>query len=96
MDHKIASILSYDAFKAWRIAQLKELLNVSYVWPSQGLYNSLVYFQNMHNKLLRIYIFYQVFNKIMVKNKYPTSLIEDLFDQLEDSRWFTKFNLISR
>ena len=39
---------------------------------------------------------YRALNKLTVKNKYPISLIADLFDQLGGARWFTKLDLRSR
>ena len=38
---------------------------------------------------------YRALNKLTVKNKYPISLIADLFDQLGGARWFTKLDLRS-
>ncbi|GMI70618.1 hypothetical protein HRI_000731100 [Hibiscus trionum] len=38
---------------------------------------------------------YRALKKLTVKNKYPISLITDLFDQLGGTRWFTKLDLRS-
>ena len=36
---------------------------------------------------------YRALNTVTVKNKYPISLIVDLFDQLGRAKYFTKLNL---
>jgi hypothetical protein len=38
---------------------------------------------------------YQALNKIMVKNRYPLPLIDDLLDQLKNVVYFTKLDLCS-
>ena len=38
---------------------------------------------------------YRALNKVTIKNKYPISLIADLFDQLGRARYFTKLDLRS-
>ena len=38
---------------------------------------------------------YRKLNKVTVKNKYPIPRIDDLFDQLQDSRHFLKIDLRS-
>jgi len=44
---------------------------------------------------LRLCINYQELNRVTVKNKYPLSRIDDLFDQLTGSSVFSKINLRS-
>lgn len=36
---------------------------------------------------------YRELNKVMIKNKYPLSRIDNLFDQLQGSRVYSKINL---
>ena len=38
---------------------------------------------------------YQQLNKVTIKNKYPLPIIDDLFDQLQGSRFFSKIDLRS-
>ncbi|PKI77580.1 hypothetical protein CRG98_002034 [Punica granatum] len=38
---------------------------------------------------------YRALNKLTVKNKYPISLIANLFDQLGEAQWFSKLDLRS-
>ncbi|GJZ74519.1 putative reverse transcriptase domain-containing protein [Tanacetum coccineum] len=43
----------------------------------------------------RMCIDYREFNKLTVKNRYPLPRIDDLFDQLQGSQFFSKINLRS-
>lgn len=45
--------------------------------------------------LLRMCIDYQQLNKFTIKNKYPLSRIDDLFDQLQGASHFFKIDLRS-
>ena len=44
---------------------------------------------------LRICVDYRQLNCVMIKNKYPLSRIDDLFDQLKGSSYFLKIDLRS-
>ena len=39
---------------------------------------------------------YRKLNKVTIKNKYPVPKIDDLFDQLQGSSFFSKIDLCSR
>ena len=45
---------------------------------------------------LRLCVDYQKMNKMIVKNRYPLPRIDDLFDQLGGSRYFSKIDLRPR
>ena len=42
---------------------------------------------------LRLCVDYRRLNHVMIKNKYPLPIIEDLFDQLKGSKYFSKIDL---
>ena len=44
---------------------------------------------------MRMCIDYRELNKVMIKNRYPLSRIDDLFDQLQGARFFSKIDLRS-
>ena len=44
---------------------------------------------------LRMYIDYRMLNSVTMKNKYPLPRIDDLFDQLQSTRVFSKIDLRS-
>jgi hypothetical protein len=41
----------------------------------------------------RMCIDYQALNEVIIKNKYPLPIIEDLFDQLRGASMFSKIDL---
>ena len=73
--------------------QLTELLDMVFIQPSKNPYDASVLFQKKHDGSLRMCIDYRALNKVMVKNKYPISLIADWFDQLGRARYFMKLDL---
>jgi hypothetical protein len=52
-----------------------------------------VLFMKKKDGTLRLCIDFKHFNKVTVKNKYPLSRIDGLFDQLKDSKIFLKIDL---
>ena len=44
---------------------------------------------------LRMCIDYRQLNKVTIKNKYPLPRIDDLFDQLQGAKWFSKIDFSS-
>ena len=54
-----------------------------------------VLFVKKKDGTLRLCIDYRELNKIIIKNKYPLPRIDDLFDQLQGPRVFSKIDLRS-
>ena len=50
-------------------------------------------FAKKKDKTLRLYIDYRQLNKVIIKNRYPLSRIDDLFDQLRGARVYSKIDL---
>ena len=63
--------------------QLQELLEKGFIRSSTSPWGASVLFVNKKDGILRLCINYRELNKVTVKNKYPLSRINDLFDQLQ-------------
>ncbi|WMV49637.1 hypothetical protein MTR67_043022 [Solanum verrucosum] len=72
--------------------QLKELLDNSFIKPSISLWGAQVLFVKKKDGSLRTCIGYRQLNKVTIKNKYPIPRIDDLFDQLQGSSFFSKID----
>ncbi|TYK18897.1 pol protein [Cucumis melo var. makuwa] len=75
--------------------QLQELLDKGFIWPSVSPWGAPVLFVKMKDGSMRLCIDYRELNKVTVKNKYPLSRIDDLFDQLQGATVFSKIDLRS-
>ena len=75
--------------------KLKELLDKGFIRPSISPWGAPVLFVRKKDGSLRMCIDYRLFNKVTIKNKYPIPRIDDLFDQLQGARHFTKIDLRS-
>ncbi|GKA96560.1 putative reverse transcriptase domain-containing protein [Tanacetum coccineum] len=67
-------------------AQLQELQNKGFIRPSHSPLGAPVLFVKKKDGALRMCIDYKELNKLTVKNRYPLSRIDDLFDQLQGAR----------
>ncbi|GKF03807.1 putative reverse transcriptase domain-containing protein, partial [Tanacetum coccineum] len=65
--------------------QLKELLEKGFFRPSSSPWGAPVLFVKKKDGSFRTCIDYRELNKLTVKNRYPLSRIDDLFDQLQGS-----------
>ena len=54
-----------------------------------------ILFAKKKDRTLRICIDYRQLNKVTIKNKYPLPRINDLFDQVGESKVFSKLDLRS-
>nr|GEY84448.1 putative reverse transcriptase domain-containing protein [Tanacetum cinerariifolium] len=75
--------------------QLKELYDKGFIRPSSFPWGASVLFVKKKDGSFRMRIDYRELNKLTVKNRYPLPRIDDLFDQLQRSQFFSKINLTS-
>jgi hypothetical protein len=73
--------------------QIDELLEKGYIRPSVSPWAAPVLFVEMKDGIKRMCIDYRSLNEVTVRNKYPLSQIEDLFDQLRGASVFSKIDL---
>ena len=69
--------------------QLEELLEKKYIRPSVFPWGAPVLFVKKEKGTLGLCIDYRQLNKVTVKNKYPLSRIDDLFDQMKGEKVFS-------
>ena len=70
--------------------QQQELLDKGFIRPSTSPWGALVLFAKKKDKTLRLCIDYRQLNRVTIKNRYPLSRIDDLFDQLRGARVYSK------
>ncbi|GKA37276.1 putative reverse transcriptase domain-containing protein [Tanacetum coccineum] len=75
--------------------QLKELQDKGFMRPSSSPWGAPVLFVKKKDGSIRMCIDYREQNKLTIKNCYPLPMIDDLFDQLQRSRYFSKIDLRS-
>ena len=76
-------------------ALLKDLLDKGFIRPNISPWGAPVLFVKKKNGCLRISIDCRQLTKVTIKNKYPLSRIDDLFDRLRGPSYFTKIDLRS-
>nr|GEV30988.1 putative reverse transcriptase domain-containing protein [Tanacetum cinerariifolium] len=72
--------------------QLKELLEKGFICLSSSPWGASVLFVKKKDDSFRMCIDYQELNKLTVKNRYPLSRIDDLFDQLQGLSVYLKID----
>ena len=75
--------------------QLQELLDKGFIRPSTSPWGAPVLFAKKHDGSLRLCVDYRLLNRVTIKNKYHLPRIDELFDQLGGSRYFSKIDLRS-
>jgi hypothetical protein len=75
--------------------QIDELSEKGYIRPSTSPWATPVLFVEKKDGTRRMCIDYLALNEVTIKNKYPLSRIEDLFDQLRGANMFSKIDLRS-
>ncbi|GKD11233.1 putative reverse transcriptase domain-containing protein [Tanacetum coccineum] len=75
--------------------QLQELSDKGFIRPGSSPWGAPVLFVKKKDGSFRMCIDYRELNKLTVKNRYPLSRIDDLFDQLQGSSVYSKIDLRS-
>ncbi|GJZ40056.1 putative reverse transcriptase domain-containing protein [Tanacetum coccineum] len=75
--------------------QLQELQDKGFIRPSHSPWGEPVLFVKNKDGFFCMCIDYRELNKLTVKNRYHLPRIDDLFDQLQGSRYFSKIDLRS-
>jgi hypothetical protein len=75
--------------------QLEEILKKGYIRPSVSPCGAPVLFVKKKDGTLRLCIDFRQLNKVTIKNKYPLPRIDDIFDQLKDTKISSKLDLRS-
>ena len=73
--------------------QVHELLDKGFLRPSTSPWGAPVLFAKKKGKTLRLCIDYRQLNRVMIKNRYPLPMIDDLFDQLRGALVYSKIDL---
>ena len=75
--------------------QVQELETLGFVLSSTSPWGAPVLFVKKKDGTQRLCIDYRELNKVTIKNRYPFLSIDDLFDQLQRVRVFSKIDLRS-
>ncbi|CAF1640944.1 unnamed protein product, partial [Didymodactylos carnosus] len=75
--------------------QLTELVEKGYIRPSKSPYGAPVLFAKKKDGSLRMCVDYRALNKITIKNKYPLPRIDEMLDQLNGAKIFSRLDLRS-
>ncbi|MGI4157016.1 reverse transcriptase family protein, partial [Klebsiella pneumoniae] len=75
--------------------QIDDLLNKGFIRRSKSPWSAPALFVAKKDGSMRMCIDYRKLNRVTVKNKYPIPRIDDLFDQLRGSSFFSKIDLRS-
>ena len=76
-------------------AQVQELVDGGFIRPSLSPWGAHVLFVKKKDGTWRLCVDYRQLNKVTIHNKYPLPRIDDLFDQLQGAKLFSKIGLRS-
>jgi hypothetical protein len=69
------------------------MLSKGLICPSASPWGSPVLFVDKRDGTIRLCVDYRKLNEVIIKNKYPLPKIEELFDQLDGAKVFSKIDL---
>nr|GFB72406.1 putative reverse transcriptase domain, aspartic peptidase domain protein [Tanacetum cinerariifolium] len=75
--------------------QLQKMLENGFIRPSVSPWGAPVLFVKKKDGSMPLCIDYRELNRITIRNRYPLSRIDDLFDQLQGAKYFSKIDLRS-
>ncbi|GJS22210.1 putative reverse transcriptase domain-containing protein [Tanacetum coccineum] len=75
--------------------QLQELSDRGFIRPSSSPWGAPILFVKKKDGSFQMCIDYREINRLTMKNQYPLSRIDDLFDQLQGSRVYSKIDMRS-
>ncbi|GJQ93258.1 putative reverse transcriptase domain-containing protein [Tanacetum coccineum] len=75
--------------------QLQEMLENGFIRPCVSPWGAPVLFVKKKDGSMRLCIDYRKLNRITIRNRYPLPRIDDLFDQLQGAKYFSKIDLRS-
>jgi hypothetical protein len=75
--------------------QITDLQQKGYIHPISSPWGAPVLFVSKKDGSMRMCIDYRSLNEVTIKNKYPLPRIDDLFDQLQGAKYFSKIDLRS-
>jgi hypothetical protein len=75
--------------------QIAELQQKGYIRPNSSPWGAPIIFVTKKDGSMRMCIDYRSLNEVTIKNKYPLPRIDDLFDQLQGAKYFSKIDLRS-
>jgi hypothetical protein len=73
--------------------QLDDMLAKGLIRPSASPWGSPVIFVDKRDGTIRLCVDYRRLNDVTIKNKYPLPKIDDLFDQMNGAKFFSKIDL---
>ena len=83
------SLVELEMLKAY----IQNNLANGFIKPSKSYAGALILSDKKPNGSLRLWVDYQGFNNLTIKNWYPLPLVRKSLDRLSWAQWFTQFNL---